>query len=42
MLCFELLKYILGFKPVDTASHHQSNIVLLLKEALNEAKVLHI
>ncbi|EFX78796.1 hypothetical protein DAPPUDRAFT_231071 [Daphnia pulex] len=28
-----------GFKPVDTAIHHQSNIVLLLKEALDEAKI---
>ncbi|XP_057373499.1 probable tRNA N6-adenosine threonylcarbamoyltransferase [Daphnia carinata] len=28
-----------GFKPVDTANHHQLNIVLLLKEALDEAKI---
>lgn len=28
-----------GFKPVDTARHHQLNVVDLLKEALKEAKV---
>jgi tRNA A37 threonylcarbamoyltransferase TsaD len=33
------MTFIIGFKPVDTAIHHQSNIVLLLKEALDEAKV---
>ena len=38
--CFKLLTFILGFKPVDTANHHRSEIVMLLKEALSEAKVL--
>ena len=28
-----------GFKPVDTAKHHQSKIIDLLQEALKEAKV---
>lgn len=40
MPCFKLLTFILGFKPVDTANHHRSEIVMLLKEALSEAKVL--
>ena len=34
-----LLSLNIGFKPVDTAKHHQLNIVPLLKEAFDEAKV---
>ena len=30
---------ILGFKPVDTAKHHRSKILELLKEALEQANV---
>lgn len=29
-----------GFKPVDTAKHHQAHILPLLQQALEEAKVI--
>jgi len=31
-----------GFKPVDTAKHHRSKILALLKEALEQASVNRI
>lgn len=39
MAFFFLFYWHVGFLPRDTAKHHQANILIVLKEALDEAKV---